>query len=204
MKAFINGILGRIVSAKRIPNPERDAAYYKQLHLENPAYQSNNWLVEELPLIRRLGGKHLMEIGCGNGKFIRAAAPYYCDIIGVDWVMAPGIDTLLNEHPKIQFVKADLTKDQLPAKVDIIVSADVLEHLPPNAVPMVLSKLDACASIAYHKIACYDDGHSHTSIFSPKEWLAHFRRINPAYHIDKIDYRQGDNKKQVVCITKRT
>ena len=68
------------------------------------------------------------------------------------------------------------------------------------AAETVLARVDACAGSAYHKIACFDDGHAHLSILPPEEWLARFRRIDPAYALRLDESRRPDQP--VAIITK--
>ena len=47
-----------------------DAGYYQALHDAHPAFQNNNWMVQDLDRLRAYGGESLLELGCGNGLFL--------------------------------------------------------------------------------------------------------------------------------------
>ncbi len=153
------------------PRQAPDAHYYQQLHDENPAFQRNNWMVDELPLLRQLGGRSLLEVGCGNGRFLEAAAVHWERVVGTDWARSPHLANVLAAHANVSFLQADATADSLPGGFDVVCSADFLEHLPEAALPGVLERLLAAGRWNVHKIACYDDGHSHLSILPPERWL---------------------------------
>ena len=170
--------------------------YYQKLHDKDSAFQQNNWLVPYLAVFTGAGVQTLREIGCGNGAFLDAASPHIPLVIGVDWARSP----LLPQKPGIEFQQADITKVDLP-EVDVNCSADVLEHLPFEALNDTLARLHRSATVNFHVIACYDDGHSHLSIFHPDEWLHMFRRLDQRYHIFDLTVRHGDVNKVVCVIT---
>lgn len=181
--------------------PLPDRAYYQQLH-ESSVYRDRNWLVADLPLLTARSGGTLVEIGCGNGRFLDAAAPHFTRLIGCDWALSPVLREVLARHRNVEFWPCDATQDALPAGADIVVSADVLEHFPPAQLPAALARIDAIAPRAYHKIACYDDGHSHLAILPPHQWLKLFRDCDPAYELLATQIRRGDAAQRVAVIGK--
>ena len=178
-----------------------DADYYQRLHDEHEGFQQNNWMVSELDTLRQFDANSIVELGCGNGKFLAAAAPYFRKIVGIDWARAPAIEGTLAAHPNTQFVQADLI-DGFPevGTFDLLLSADFLEHLPPTALPAALARYSSRAKFHFHKIACYDDGHSHLTIQDPADWLALFKQLSPSYSIVSLEKRHGDPSKLVCCI----
>jgi predicted chitinase len=180
--------------------PLRDSQYYQNLHETDLGYQTNNWLLEDLEIILSFKANSLLELACGNGKFLELCSSYFETIYGCDWAISPNIKSILEKFPNVNFFQVDLYKDLLPCKVDLVVSADFLEHLAPEALPMVLQKIDSLSTKAYHKIACYDDGHSHLSILSPKEWLELFQTVNSQYQLEKVELRNPEQ--EVVVLSK--
>ena len=180
-----------------------DAWYYDKLHHTNANYQNNNRLIEELPALRALGGESIIEVGCGNGRFLEQAVTCWSQVQGMDWARSPVLNRVLQNHPGIRFLQQDIKEFTPGERCDLLVSADFLEHLAPNALPDVLRRLHAGAGFNYHKIACYDDGHSHLSIFSPGTWLRIFEEAVPGagYRIVKKEFRRGNPKKAVVVIS---
>ncbi|WP_222869600.1 hypothetical protein ROLI_046000 (plasmid) [Roseobacter fucihabitans] len=174
---------------------ELDPAYYERLHAEEISYQTNNWLVEYLPHLSRLNVNAVLEVGCGNGKFLRAAAEKFPRVLGADWVQT---ETLPLELENVSFTKVNLMQEKLPA-ADAVCSADVLEHMPREKIEQVIDTLAQAGPKQFHVIACYDDGHSHLSVFDPGTWLALFRRRVPDVEIVDLQPRFGDPER-LVCV----
>lgn len=176
--------------------------YYQRLHDENAAFQRNNWLVEELPRLQEMGGGSILEVGCGNGLFLATAAPYWKEIVGLDWARSPVITDVLKSASNVSFVQADVTTWKPNRVFDLVVSADFLEHLSPDLLPVVLPRIAQFGRRNFHKIACYDDGHSHLSVLPPDVWLNSFCETVPEYKWRVVSRmaRKGDQSKQVVCI----
>jgi hypothetical protein len=101
----------------------------------------------------------------------------------------------------VEFRQNDIVNNALPAS-DLCCSADFLEHLPLSSLGTTIRKIADSASLGYHKIACYDDGHSHLSILPPWEWLNLFVEqgyVN--YRITKLEFRRNDPKQIVAVIS---
>ncbi|HEX2081191.1 MAG TPA: class I SAM-dependent methyltransferase [Longimicrobium sp.] len=180
-----------------------DAGYYQALHDTSPRYQTNNWLIDDLPALLAVGAESILEVGCGNGLFLQRAAKHWKDVTGVDWARSPVLDRVLRENPGIRFVQQDVAAFRPERRYGLLASADFLEHLPPASLPEVIRRLHAAADVCYHRIACYDDGHSHLSVFRPKSWLRRFEAACPGagYRIVGTSVRKGRRKKTVVVIS---
>jgi SAM-dependent methyltransferase len=178
------------------------ADYYQRLHDVNAAFQGNNWLLDEISVLRALGGRSILELGCGNGLFLRAAAPHWEEVVGVDWAKSPVIESVLKEHGNVRFEQADVRTWRPGRQFHIVASADFLEHIPPPDLPALIAAAATCGPRQFHKIACYDDGHSHLSIFPPEQWIELFERAAPgvAWRIHSRLSRKGDPNKTVVMV----
>jgi SAM-dependent methyltransferase len=191
------------VRAKQIPlkgsGVPLDAAYYQVLHEQSRGYQRNNWLADDAELLAA-DARSIIELGCGNGRFLVQALGHFETVCGCDWALSPLLLRTLTRHPSLRFLKLNLIEDALPGGFDLACSGDLLEHLPTTCLDAVLPKLDGCAAMAYHKIACFDDGHAHLSILPPEEWLERFRRIDPGYVL-RVDESRGADRR-VAVITK--
>lgn len=179
-----------------------DQAYYQDLHENNEAFQQNNWMLSELGTLKQYSASTLIELASGNGKFLEAASSSFQSIVGIDWARAPAIESVLQRNQNIRFVQADLM-DGFPdvGVADLLVSADFLEHLPTDGLSSCLYRYHQKARFHFHKIACYDDGHSHLSILDPVDWLQLFKQISEEYVIFSLEKRFNDNNKLVCCIT---
>jgi len=169
--------------------------YYAKLH-EGTSYQTNNWLLPEIDRALACNPKSVLEIGFGNARFLRAVAERVERVIGVDWVASSMAADLPSN---IEIVVADVVHQDLP-NVDLACSADVLEHFRPTDLDQVIGRLHIAGRFNFHVIACYDDGHSHLSIFPPEQWLQRFRKFSPEYSLVDVRNRNGDSRKQICLI----
>lgn len=77
----------------------------------------------------------LLDIGCGDGRFIREVAIRYPDrtLLGVDYSeRAVGLAKALN--PGLDYQVTDVTTELCPKNFDIVTLIEVLEHVPPEHV----------------------------------------------------------------------
>jgi SAM-dependent methyltransferase len=176
------------------PDETLTASFYDQQH-EDADYRRNNWLLDQLEIVTRIAPRTIVEIGCGNGRFLRAVAPYAAQVIGVDWAHSP---ELVDLPDNVRVLRVNVAAGAVPAG-DVICSADVLEHFAPRDVDAVVSKLVGAGPFQHHVIACYDDGHTHLSILPPAAWLAIFRKYCPTAYLAAVDYRRRDPT-QIVCV----
>lgn len=148
----------------------KDNAYYQNLHDTNTAYQNNNWLLPHIEEILGFEGDTILEIGCGNGKFTSIIQNYYNRAIGLDFAKSPLLDS------SIEFVQCDALKYDYK-DVDVVCSADVLEHFTPDQLEILLPKIIGSVKEHFHVIACYDDFHSHQTIMDAKKWQKLFSKF---------------------------
>jgi len=179
-----------------------DSAYYQSLHDTSRDYRQSNWLVGDLPALVAAGGESIVEIGCGNGLFLARAAKHWGDVTGVDWARSPVLEEVLLAKPRIRFLQQDIAGFMPGRRYDLLVSADFLEHLAPAVLAQTIARLHGAAGACYHKIACYDDGHSHLSIFGAKAWLHLFEKAAPGagYRVVKKEYREPGRRKKLVVV----
>jgi len=176
------------------PDEALTSTFYDHQH-EDADYRRNNWLLDQVEILKSVAPRTIVEIGCGNGRFLRAMAPYAIQVIGVDWARSPELADLPDN---VSVLRENVVTGAIPAG-DLICSADVLEHFAPRDIDAVVSKLVGAGRFQHHVIACYDDGHTHLSILPPAAWLAIFRKYCPTAYLAAVDYRRRDPT-QIVCI----
>jgi SAM-dependent methyltransferase len=184
------------------PNPTRDAAYYQSCHEHNAAYQANNWLIDEIDRVTAFGAASVLEVACGNGRFLDRAAGLFERVYGCDWAVSPLLARVLSAHTNVAFFRTDLYHEVPPCRADLVVSADFLEHIAPDALGGVIGRIDSLASLAFHKVACYDDHHSHLSVLAPETWLDLFQAVNASYRLERVEDRDGDPNRQIAVFVK--
>ena len=193
---FQRVVLGKDDGVIKRPLEQRDgldSEYYQGLHDKHSAYQSNNWLLNEPVLMQMIGGKTVMELGCGNGRFTQVASETAKHVYGLDWARSQLFD---DSSDNVEFVQADALKATFPT-VDVACSGDVLEHFKPEDILGLIAKLHECATVNFHVIACYDDKHSHLTIESKEWWLDAFQKHDKAYKL----FNAGSEKRQVAIVS---
>lgn len=195
----IADMLYRMMSLEDISPVEnlKGPSYYEELHAKNRHYISNNWLLSSLEEFRGKDFDILTELGCGNGLFSKAVADFVPEVNAVDWVKS---DAMENLPENVTFLKRDICSEELPSS-DICCSADFLEHLPFELLEPVVEKISKSAPFGYHVIACYNDGHSHSSVLPPWDWRKMFARHDEKYTIKKISFRRDRLSQQVAIIS---
>jgi len=176
------------------PDEGLTSTFYDHQH-EDPHYRRNNWLLDQVEILKSVAPRTIVEIGCGNGRFLRAMAPFVTQVIGVDWARSP---ELVDLPDNVTVLPLNVVTGAIPSG-DLICSADVLEHFAPRDVDNVVSKLAGAGPFQHHVIACYDDGHTHLSILPPAAWLAIFRKYCPTAYLAAVDYRRHDPT-QIICV----
>ena len=169
--------------------------YYQKLHENSEGYQNNNWLIEEIEELLLCAPNTVTEIGCGNGAFLKKVSNKVQHATGLDWAISP---KAIGFPDNISFFKCNIISDEIQ-KSDLICSADVLEHFPVKEIDNIIGKLNKAGRYNFHVIACYDDGHSHLSIFEPAEWLEKFQKTDLSYKLKKV-YHRKNKRKRKICI----
>jgi 2-polyprenyl-3-methyl-5-hydroxy-6-metoxy-1,4-benzoquinol methylase len=87
----------------------------------------------------------LVDIGCGDGRFVREVASRtpIRTILGVDYSdKAIALARALN--PSASFQAIDVTRDELPQRFDAATLVEVVEHIPPSALGAFLQGVRRC------------------------------------------------------------
>jgi len=174
-----------------------NSKYYQYLHDNNPLFNQNNWLLDELEEIIEKKPTIISELGCGNGLFSAKVAGRCSSVYAIDWAESSGAKGF---PENVTFLKKDIVSDDIPP-ADLVCSGDFLEHLPTSELERTILKVVNCAPFGYHKIACYDDGHSHLSVLPPWRWLLYFQEADPRYKIKKIKLRRNNVDQIIVVIS---
>ena len=156
-------------------------------------YQNNNWFLDKyINIVRESEFDTVFELGSGNGRATLALSQCCKKVYACDWNPNPYRHLHNVEFHNCSFFDVP---DELNAEVTI--SADVMEHFPPDDVPVLIEKLQKIAPKGLHIIAGYPDGMSHLSVLGPWKWLEHFRKFDPQYQLIEIDFRKGNQDSPV-------
>jgi len=173
---------------------------YQKVHDTSNLYKKNNWLVDELAFLKEWSTGSIIEAGCGNGRFLKAASSVFDTVTGCDWARSPILEDILRKNTDITFIQQDLIKETPDfCGFDIAASADFLEHIPPEFIQDVITKIDRWGDSIFHKIACYG-GTYHLTVRTPQEWLAMFQEVDKSYTLLRVDKRRGHD---IAIVTRR-
>lgn len=76
--------------------------------------------------------RRVLDLGCGNGRFLTAMAIRGAETAGID-AYPGGLERALQRTPAALLMTGDITRTPLPdASFDLISLLDVLEHVPPG------------------------------------------------------------------------
>jgi SAM-dependent methyltransferase len=126
----------------------------------------------------------VLDVGCGRGFLVAALRHLGIEATGID-LSAYAVGTAhpdAADHVRV----ADVTADLLPGPADLVVCFDVLEHLPAETVPTVLTKLAGAASewiVANIGLDGQDDGSdpSHINLQTRGWWVEAFAEWCPGF-----------------------
>ena len=148
--------------------------YRQQLYMmeDRWAGKAEAFIPELLYLAGKVAAKSFLDYGCGTGSFGRAMLAHGWNVDEYD----PGITG----------------KDRLPGPSDLVVCTDVLEHIEPERLPIVIKHIHSLA-----KKACYfvvatrpaekrlpDGRNAHLIIDNDHWWLSQLGNYN--WHIHQL------------------
>jgi SAM-dependent methyltransferase len=120
------GMIGNVAFAEKAV--QYDVAYENSLHFSPEFERYATALADDLVARHALGGKTVLDIGCGKGDFLRLlCAGGRCHGIGVDASYEPTPETNV---PYLEFVRAPFRAGEPAIAADLITCRHVLEHIP--------------------------------------------------------------------------
>lgn len=88
----------------------------------------------------QLNGLKTLDAGCGDGRLCHELNSDDIDIVGVD-KSEKAIRFAKAFNPTLQFYTLDLTKLSFDEKFDVVTFIEVLEHIPPDIIPDIISQI---------------------------------------------------------------
>jgi SAM-dependent methyltransferase len=117
----------------------------------------------------------VLDVGCGDGAWLRAFAPI--PGVGID-VHDP------TDVPDVDYRQQDLTKPFDVGTFDLAISLEVAEHLPASAAPTFVESLTRAAPVvAFSAARPGQDGHLHINC----QWPSYWRTLFAAQGYDQFD-----------------
>lgn len=141
-------------------------------HAHNPVSA-----MEILPFVFKIvKPKSVLDIGCGNGSWLRACKDLGInEIFGVDGIFVGKEELLIAQN---EFLRHDLTqKLNLERSFDMTISMEVAEHLPEHAADTFVDTLTNHANIILFSAAIPNQGGQyHINEQWPNYWNEKFKR----------------------------
>jgi len=171
--------------------------YHK--YLSRFRYRSLLSYIEELvsDMVISEDNTTILDAGCGDGRFCYELKDLDCEIMGVDY-SERAITFARGFNPDIKFFVQDLENLELPYKFDIILLLQILPHLIPEKIPIIMSNLSRVIrkngkliiSVATENKAVDEKHYQHFT----EESLA--EAIQPYFRIEKIKRYNNINPKK--------
>ncbi len=90
--------------------------------------------------LSQLNGVKLLDAGCGDGRLCHELSGDGAEIVGVDQ-SEEAIRFAMAFNPTLEFHILDLTKLSFDEEFDVVTLIEVLEHIPPDIINIVISQL---------------------------------------------------------------
>jgi SAM-dependent methyltransferase len=92
-----------------------------------------------LEQLDRMGFSSLVDIGCGDGRFLREVANRFpgAALMGVD-LSRRAVRLAQALNPDLDYRAADITVDFVPERFEVATLIEVIEHIPPEELPRFL------------------------------------------------------------------
>lgn len=152
-----------------------------------------------LNYLRSMDFHSLLDVGCGDGRFLFEVSRYLPDknLVGIDF-SERGIRYATALSPNVKYICGDITTKTLTDdKFDIVTLIEVLEHIPPNQIDDFLEGISFylrdsgvfIITVPSKNIPVNKKHYHHFDMKSLKEVISPFFEIEKTYFLNKISFR---------------
>lgn len=116
--------------------PKWDGNSFSQTHTLAWGYEYVSYLHFVLDKVSRMGFESVLDVGCGDGRFLFELAQRFPNkkLVGVDYSNR-AIDYARVMAPHVEWLCDDIQNENIfPIKFDIITLIETLEHIPPGEI----------------------------------------------------------------------
>jgi len=168
------------------------------------AYENYRWMPERTireasSIINNIKFDTVLDYGCAKGFMVHALRLLGKEAYGAD----VSVYAVENCHPKVkEYLQVIETTEQLSGGWDLIIAKDVLEHIPKDLIPSVLSELRRRCKTLFvavplgdgkrYRIREYEMDVTHV-VREPEEWWL-TSIVDAGFKIKYFDYEFGHLK----------
>lgn len=115
--------------------PQQDSNTFSQTHHWSWGFRYLGGLRVVIDILQGIAFESLVDIGCGDGRFLREVASAYpgVDLLGIDYSRR-AVELASAMNPGLHYERHDLLDSPLPRQFDVASLIEVLEHIRPDQV----------------------------------------------------------------------
>jgi SAM-dependent methyltransferase len=115
--------------------PTWESGRFSQVQYWSWGYRYLGGIRVVLDQLEKISFNSLLDVGCGDGRFLREVAKRYPDatLLGGD-MSERAIRLARAMNPQLHYKALDITEQPLSGRFDVATAIEVLEHIPPSNV----------------------------------------------------------------------
>jgi SAM-dependent methyltransferase len=176
--------------------PRLEGGNFSQVRKLRWGYEYLSYLRFVLARLERVGFGSLLDVGCGEGRFLREVSKRFSGkrLLGVDF-SARAVEYARLLNPGLDFVRADIARGAEPSeRFDVLTLIETLEHVPPVESGEFVSGLrrrtndggTLVVSVPSKNIKMSAKHYQHFDLDSLASALAPHFRVEEHYYLNRI------------------
>jgi 2-polyprenyl-3-methyl-5-hydroxy-6-metoxy-1,4-benzoquinol methylase len=176
--------------------PRLEGGNFSQVRKLRWGYEYLSYLRFVLARLERVEFDSLMDVGCGEGRFLREVSKRFSGkcLLGVDF-SARAIEYARLLNPGLDFLRADIARGAEPSeRFDVVTLIETLEHVPPVELGEFVSGLrrrtnddgTLVVSVPSTNIKMSAKHYQHFDLHSLASALAPHFRVEEHYYLNRI------------------
>jgi SAM-dependent methyltransferase len=176
--------------------PRLEGGNFSQVRKLRWGYEYLSYLRFVLARLERVGFDSLLDVGCGEGRFLREVSKRFSGkrLLGVDF-SARAVDYARLLNPDLDFLRADIARgSEQSERFDVVTLIETLEHVPPAELGEFVSALrrrtndggTLVVSVPSTNIKMSAKHYQHFDLRSLASALAPYFRVEEHYYLNRI------------------